>query len=484
MNVVVLYQRADAAPEISYAFRLFGAIWGVDVEVGAYDRLPELPAACGVVSYGDAPPSVRVPSLHVVDSGFFGAGYRRAESVPQKPAAWYDGLPVPFAAPERAPEGRSSADGVARIETGLDLVASAFFFATRYEEWFPHPQDRFGRFPSSAAFAGRCGVVDVPVVEVYARWLASWLDELQPRWRGDDARTRRPMVCLTHDVDRLRRYRWYPPVRTLGRLARSGSWGRVATLAREYGKAKLVRDPADSFRELDRSARGIGARSTYYFLAGGSTAYDGTYRIAAPRVRRLLGWLADAGHEIGLHSSFDAYADGAMLRREWAALDEALGRATEGVRQHFLRWSTPGSWRARAEAGFVYDATLSFADAEGFRAGLCRPFRPFDLERRCEIELWQVPLAVMDTTLHMYRKLSTEEAGARLRQLLDRVVEHDGVFVLLWHNGSFDEFLWPGWRAVYEDFLELLPARARAVPVAEAVDRHRRRWSQPEVYGS
>ena len=50
-----------------------------------------------------------------------------------------------------------------------------------------------------------------------------------------------------------------------------------------------------------------------------------------------------------------------------------------GGRQHYLRWKSPDTWRILEKTGLKYDVTLSFADHEGFRCGICFPYKPFDV---------------------------------------------------------------------------------------------------------
>ena len=143
-----------------------------------------------------------------------------------------------------------------------------------------------------------------------------------------------------------------------------------------------------------------------------------------------------------------------MLNLEKERLGKVSGKAILGGRQHYLRWKTPDTWRIWEKAGLKYDTTMSFADYEGFRCGICFPYKPFDVLENRVLDIWELPLTVMDGSLFDYQNLTPEEGFQRIKELIETVKKYSGVFVLLWHNSSFDELRLPGWSRVCEKTLE------------------------------
>ncbi len=68
------------------------------------------------------------PTVQIVPSGFFGDGYGRRESLPTLPLSEIDGVPTLFGAPVIQRLGNT-------LVVKSDIVASAYFMLTRYEEW-------------------------------------------------------------------------------------------------------------------------------------------------------------------------------------------------------------------------------------------------------------------------------------------------------------------------------------------------------------
>ena len=100
------------------------------------------------------------------------------------------------------------------------------------------------------------------------------------------------------------------------------------------------------------------------------------------------------------------------------------------------------------------DYSLGYAPRSGFRAGICTPFKFFNLKTNEATPLIVYPLAFMDTTFTKYNHETTEEALEKIRTMMNYVKETGGIFISLWHNSSFtEEREWKGWKNVFETVL-------------------------------
>lgn len=157
------------------------------------------------------------------------------------------------------------------------------------------------------------------------------------------------------------------------------------------------------------------------------------------------------------------------MKSEKERLEAIGGGKAAGGRQHFLECKLTQFWETWEAAGLVYDSSLGFADHEGFRCGICYPFQPFDLIENRVINLWEVPLIAMDTGLASYRNLSAEEEQSILANLLKTVEEHNGVFVLLWHNCYMCQLFTPELKRCFEDFYQAISSKNVFVGSVSAV---------------
>lgn len=367
-------------------------------------------------------------------------------SLPPSPLPWVDirgrRLPVLFGS-DAAPPVTEAGDAVT---VGIDVLGSAFFMLTRYEEVAVAARDRYGRFAAASSLAHREGFLDLAIVDAYVELLWSALQRLWPRLQ------RRPSgfrLALTHDVDDpLASLGRTPPrlarqlgadvlVRRDGALAarRMRSW-----LAWRHGDHRL--DPYNTFDFLMDVSERHGVAGAFYFLATDEpSTRNGSYTLEHPWVRSLIERIHRRGHEIGYHAGFDTYRDSRLTEEEVRRLRnvaETLGIEQDawGGRQHYLRWESPTTWANWERAGLDYDSTVGFADRVGFRAGTCHEYRAFDVRARRALSVRERPLLAMDQTLVHYMGLGPDAA---LQAVLDVAAEcrrAGGTLTLLWHNST------------------------------------------------
>ena len=342
-----------------------------------------------------------------------------------------------------------------------DELAEGFFHLARVEERTGR-RDEHGRFR--------------------AEW--SCLDPLDPPLerlrRKVGLKDSRFTLALTHDVDSPWRWTRIGTRGAAARLKQSVVRGRLGPAVREAtGLAAMPvhrargTDPNWRFEQIVAEERRRGATgSTFFVLAAHHDPHDGaapeTYDALRPR---LVETIREAGAEVGLHGSYTAADDPELLTAEKADL-EALAGPVEGHRFHYLRGDPH---RNLASLSFRYDTTLGFPDAVGFRAGIARPFHPWDFEREQPAPVLEVPLAAMDATLaeERYLGLSAKRAEPQLLRLLDWAAEHGGAFALLWHPDRFDPLTSGGWDRLYSRVLEAVAERGGScVPAAELVSSH------------
>jgi peptidoglycan/xylan/chitin deacetylase (PgdA/CDA1 family) len=342
-----------------------------------------------------------------------------------------------------------------------DEVAAAFFHLARVEER-DGPRDEHGRFR--------------------AEW--SQLDPLDPPLE----RLRRRLgvkddgfaVALTHDVDTPWRWTRIGVRGSAARLKRNVLHLRAAPAFREataLAAAPVHRlrgtDPNWRFREILARER---AGSTFFVLAGHNDPHDGAAPVRYDELRpRLVEAIRNAGGEIGLHGSYTAADDLQRLVEERARL-EAVAGPVLGHRYHYLRVDPH---RNLTRLPFRYDTTLGFPDAVGFRAGIARPFHPWDFERDAPADILEIPLAAMDATLaeERYLGLSAKRAEPQLTALLDWAAANGGAFAILWHPDRFDPLSSGGWDRLYSRVLDGVQARGGTCVSAGELSSHST-WSK------
>lgn len=400
---------------------------------------------------GDRDRSISMPDAFL--SSVSDSAWLTPESVPASPPR--DASPSPLGAPrvgQDLPVLFGSGDrpiAVAedgRVTLGVDVLGSAAFLLTRYEEVARPVTDEHGRFPATAALATAGGFRERPLLDEYVELLRAAFEHV---WPGLASKAPPLRLSLSHDVDWplcaprgragartaagdivVRR----DPVLALRRLVALGPWAR-------HGSRRL--DPCNTFDLMMDLAESAGVRSSFYFMAEGTHPLDGDYRLDDRWVIDLIARIDRRGHEVGLHPSYRTSDEPPLLSEELTRLQRACDAAGAhpaawGGRQHFLRWRAPTSWRAWADAGLDYDSSVGWADAVGFRSGTCREHPVFDLEAGRRLDLRERPLVVMEATL-LDAATPAGLVPGRVADLRAACATVGGDFSLLWHNSRLLE---------------------------------------------
>lgn len=376
------------------------------------------------------------------------------------------------------PGARTDAPHAERV-LPLPWLRSIFSLLTREEERLDPRRDQWDCFSGTMSRLHALGLLETAVVSRLALQLERRIEvhaaqrgqvlERRPRWPNGA----RFAVALTHDVDDLRLYSMRETWRLLRQARHPSSYafrGGLSLALRTLWNTGRMPDPYWSFDRWVALEESYGTRSSFYFVPPAPARrheYDPTYGLDDPlvfegralKLRDLLRLLAERGFDVGMHGAYHSYRDAAELAREKAQLETATGRPLLGGRQHYLRFDVSATWAAQEQAGFVYDSTLGYNEAIGFRAGIAAPVFPWNAERRAAHKLLELPLTVMDGALFRSLRLSPEQAAERVRAHLDEVEKVGGLGVLLWHPNGADRQHFPGWWATYEKALAYLATR-------------------------
>jgi hypothetical protein len=330
----------------------------------------------------------------------------------------------------------------AGIEVGPDIVATAFFLLTRWEEAARGERDRFGRFPDDLGFARRAGIEGRALVNEYA-W---WIHALARASGADipDIPNRFAMVP-THDMDKLYGMGFRRAAREAWRhrlFKRFIAWFLY--------KALFV-SQADTIRRMIRTSREAGAVSRFYWMAGGSYPYDRYYDIGDAEVAKLIALMKAEGQAIGFHPSSDTKSDEAAWTREKENLEAALGGKVSEGRQHFLKFDAPETFRIWEKQGMEYDSSMGFSRGVGFRCGTGSEFPLYDFKAGRKMALRERPLLVMDAAIRKGKLRKNDLRKALAVKEICR--KYRMPCVILFHNHTLDPVPWNSLAPLYRKLM-------------------------------
>jgi hypothetical protein len=412
---------------ISYAFRVFAAIYGHEVR-DQKDGRGAVRCVYGRRSESRESDAVPADFLHIPA--------RYPLRSPQEP------IPVPTRSCYAREQvylfhGRDEHSG------DPDWLGEIFEWLSCADEMSVRARDAVGRMSYEHSVFVRHAISPL---RPNASLVMAWLENFISGPKGEENLPAAPspvpdarhLVISSHDIDFYFAGRWGSLIRVMKNLA------IAAVAARSFAFFK------DSCRQLFRIASGArvgdflpellermqadGCSSTFFVLARRQHRRDSNYTLPqiAPRLRQI----AETGCSVALHGSYCSIVENSDLENEAAVLEAQMGERPRGSRQHWLRFDRPETLFANVDqAGFEYDSSWGWAGQVGFRNGAAFAFPPYNFAREEPYNFLVIPLIIMDHGLQAAHRTSTTEPVKLAQSVLEesRRWGWGGVSVL-WHN--------------------------------------------------
>lgn len=322
-----------------------------------------------------------------------------------------------------------------------DVVASAFFMLTRWEENAEPARDSIGRFPFAASINCRFDLQYRPLVNEYAAFFVNVLKSLG----YTPPPSSRPVRFVpSHDIDYLTLWpTWYHRLRTMaGDVLVRRDFTFTKWMWTEFDK--LTRNPYHTIGRLLTAAEQRQAKATFYIRSD-----EEDYSPASPLLLDWINQIHQRGHRLGFHPGIKAARDSSVFGREWKKLQSILPSEPTSGRTHYLNFSVPETWSYWHDACIEEDSSMAYSEEPGFRCSCCTAFPVFDYRQRITVPVREVPLLWMDR--HLTKKnLTTETAINLVESLWDMTCKYQGDYVFLWHNSSFHLPEWKPFEPVFD----------------------------------
>lgn len=272
-------------------------------------------------------------------------------------------------------------------------------------------------------------------------------------------------IGMTHDVDALRKtleirlkqsaFHAFNATRAIPNLAKM--WGRSkAALSFAIKPARF-----DTFSMIRAMEEKAGLRSLLHIYGGApgwkrmspkSILLDPAYDVMS--LQSELQLFQAGGWEIGLHQSFDAFADSGMMAAQKTRVEKALGTPIQSCRQHWLRFSLNQTWRAQEEAGFLHDSTLGFNDRAGFRNAAALVVHPWNPAVSAPRKINITPMVLMDSHFYDYAPMDAQERHDAIAHWIEEIRFVHGQATVNWHTHTITDAY--GWMDGYRALLAML----------------------------
>lgn len=332
----------------------------------------------------------------------------------------------------------------------FDIFSAAFYLLSRYEEYLPHAKDKYDRFDYRQSLAALNGFLRIPLIN---KWLIYFAEFLQKKYPGIQFKKSVFDYQVTYDVDMAFDWKHKGVLRNASQI--------LSLFARQdYKKISegiqvlrgKVKDPSDNFEFFGRLHQTLGLKPVYFFLVSkAGNKYDKNLSQGGEGMRKLIRQLA-VRYDIGIHPSYYSMLNPGLIKSEKFLLEEIAGTTVHRSRQHYLRFTLPGTYRKLIDAGITDEYSMGYGNANGFRASYAGGFYWYDLENEQQTSLCIHPFCYMDSNAIFHQNLTPAESIEELQYFYNTCKAVNGTFITVAHNhfmGDNDI----EWRNAYEKFL-------------------------------
>ena len=337
---------------------------------------------------------------------------------------------------------------------GLDIIKVIICLLTNHTEESENHKDSLDRYSSSHNPFIKFNLNTTPIVDIYLKEIERILLKKFPNLNAREKwpEGRKAAVVLTHDVDNPE-IRICEKLKGITRISErhiNNIFYDLLVIIKELPFLLFYKDLKVSFKQITDIEEKYNYRSSFNFISKFEyDSLDPTYNIKSEKYRDVIKHLNDNCWEIGLHASTTTFKSPERLSVEKKCLEAVCSNSINGVRQHFLLFSPFKTNIDHEKSGFTYDSSLGFYDKIGLRVGTSHPLFPFDIDKKRQLNLLQLPLAIMDSALHeeindssiIFKALdkigiqpvNIEKAFSLCKQLIDNIIATNGMITLLWH---------------------------------------------------
>ena len=334
----------------------------------------------------------------------------------------------------------------------FDILAASFYLLSRYEEYLPHKKDMYGRYAHENSLAFREGFLSLPLVNL---WLSEFIKCLQSKFPNHKLQASNFVFLPTYDIDIAWSFKHKGWWRSLGGSIQylvAWNWKQFRERIKVLkGKQK---DPFDTYGWLHHLHQQYNLKPYYFFLLAEKTSrYD---KNISPRQKALQDLINDhlIRYPIAIHPSWRSGDDFSLLKKEIGTLQDISGNKVVSSRQHYIRFTLPGTFRRLIEHGIQFDFSMGYGSINGFRASVASPFYWYDLESEKRTELMLFPFCFMDANSFYEQKYSAQQALEEMLGYYQTVKLLNSTFIMIWHNHFLGtDPLYAGWKEIYEQFI-------------------------------
>lgn len=329
-----------------------------------------------------------------------------------------------------------------KIEFYFDIIFLSKFLLVSEEEYEIEKRDDRERF--IAGLSLRKEKVNIPFFDVNSFILMDALKEFDASIAKLKSKFE---IFLTHDVDSVNsrdKFVFLHNCKSLLCNRKEKLTNRIGDLISDIILNRHLQ--IENYMDIEKKRN---AKSEFYFIAGVRHRLGKRYDLNS--IKLQVEKLRNSNdHIIGMHTNYFSYKNRELMQNEINEIEEKCDIKVRSCRDHYLRFETPTTWEELSSCNILSDSTVGYSDINGFRAGICNSYVPFNYKTKELIDIIETPLVVMDGIV-MEKDLSFDDKWKEIKYILDYVIKYNGTASVLFHQRVIynDEY-----KAMYEKIMD------------------------------
>jgi hypothetical protein len=335
-----------------------------------------------------------------------------------------------------------------------NLFGNLFGLLTFQEETQLPTRDRHRRFIASFSPRIKANLLEVPVFNDAVAALVGACIGLAQNGHASlhlGEILKPPVMVPSHDCDILHGNDWWTQgirgFRIIAPLL-SGKMPRVSNLW--WITRNAIRPKDFYFNNIPGMItleRMFGYTSTFYLLNGSGGRFGA--RSGSALLPELISTVPN-NWAIGMHYNYDTFLDSEKFSGQRQELSSILGYEPVTGRAHYLRFDPEQSFLFLSKQGITIDESVGYSDRIGYRCGIGGCFQAYDPTAEKALNIWEIPMVIMDDTMLSQYGPETIVVLKRLLQHLSKV---GGALSVIFHPGAFYNPEFPEMHRLYHKML-------------------------------
>jgi hypothetical protein len=300
-----------------------------------------------------------------------------------------------------------------------DYLASCFYLINSLQEYASYELDVLGRFQFKSSYQYKFSCTEDQIVLKYFQEIALKI-----------FKRKIPLLpskyLLSHDIDFLNNG-WK------GEIKKALLQLKLIEAIKIVIKKIKGKDPNQNIEEIILAEKKLNVPSLFFFLVKkGKTKFsqinNSDYSLSSKYVQRVIKLIKQSPlHSLGLHKSIGSSS----------LEDELKMLKSKHNRFHYLNFNVPKDFEKLSKSNIQFDHSLGFSERIGFRNSYGLPYKPFNPFTFQYYNFWEIPLLIMDSSLHYFMgKEGDEEKLKTVQNFIDKNAETT-VLSILWHNNFY-----------------------------------------------